>query len=243
LGTSGALSRSEEGEPIWFYHGFEADGVFDSFDEINAYVNDLGELIQPLAIPGDIKFKDIDGNGIINEDDKTNIGSPHPDWIFGFNMSVSYRGFDLTAFLQGTLGNEVYYGAYRTDLTNNNKPYFLYDNAWTPDNFTDDFPRYTVNDYNNNFSHNSLFVFDGSYLRLQNLELGYSFEKPVLDRLHIEKLRIYVSGRNLFVISNYPGGDPEVGNSSGGDDKTSIGIDRGLYPKSRIISFGLNISL
>lgn len=244
LGTSGALTRAEEGYPVWYFHGFQADGIFDSFDEINAYVNDDGELIQPVAIPGDIKFKDLDGNGIINEDDKTMIGSPHPDWIFGLNLSLNYKGFDLGIFLSGALGNEVYYGAYRTDLNNNNKPYFMYENAWTPENHTDEFPRYTVNDNNNNFSHNSMFVFDGSYMRLQNLELGYSLEKPILDKLHIEKLRLYVSGRNLFVITNYPGADPEVGNSVMEDDeKTSIGVDRGLYPKSRIISFGINLSL
>ena len=84
------------------------------------------------------------------------IGSPHPDWTYGFNASVDYRGFDFSVFIQGSRGNDVYYGAYRTDLPNNNKPYFIYENAWTPENLTDDFPRYTVNDYNQNF-HNYLF--------------------------------------------------------------------------------------
>ena len=89
-----------------------------------------------------------------------------------------------------------------------------------------------------------MFVFDGSHIRLQNVELGYSLSKPVLEKIHIEKLRLYVSGRNLFVLTNYPGSDPEVGNSVNDDnDKTSIGIDRGLYPRPRIISFGVNVSI
>ena len=248
LGTSGALSRSEEGEPIWFFHGYNAVGVFDSVGEIDAYVNEQGELLQPRAIPGDVIFEDVNNDGIINEDDKVNMGSPHPDFTYGLNARLEYRGFDFSFFFQGVSGNEVYYGAYRTDLTNNNKPYFLYENAWTPENHTDELPRYTINDNNNNFSHNSLFVFDGSYVRLQNLELGYSFQKPLLEKIHISKLRIYVSGRNLHVWTKYPGADPEVGNSinpgSGNYDyKTSIGIDRGLYPRPRIISFGLNVTI
>ncbi|MGM0407425.1 MAG: SusC/RagA family TonB-linked outer membrane protein, partial [Bacteroidota bacterium] len=243
LGTSGALTRAEEGYPVWYFYGFQDDGIFDSFDEINSYINVDGDPIQPNAIPGDVRFVDIDGDGKINEDDKTMIGSPHPDWIFGLNTNLNYKGFDLTIFLQGALGNEVYYGAYRTDLNNNNKPYFLYENAWTPENQSGEFPRYTVNDNNNNFSHNSMFVFDGSYLRVQNLELGYSLKNSMLNKLSIEKLRIYVSGRNLFVLTSYPGADPEVGNSNFGDDKTSIGIDRGLYPRSKIISFGINMSI
>ncbi|PLX12673.1 MAG: hypothetical protein C0597_12785, partial [Marinilabiliales bacterium] len=112
LGTTGAITRSDEGNPVWYFYGYQADGIFDSFDEIDAYVNESGGLIQPAAIPGDIRFKDVDGNGTINEDDKTMIGSPHPDWTFGLNANLSYKGFDLTIFFKGTLGNDVYYGAY-----------------------------------------------------------------------------------------------------------------------------------
>ncbi len=243
LGVSGALTRSDQGFPVWYFHGFQADGIFNSLEEIENYTNEEGKLIQPAAIPGDVRFKDLDKNGVINEDDKTLIGSPHPDYIYGINASLSYKGFDASILINGTIGNEVYFGAYRTDLNKNNKPAFFYEKAWTPDNPTGEFPRYTVNDNNNNFSHNSLFVFDGSYIRLQNLELGYSLKGSILERLDIQTLRVYVAGRNLFVQSNYPGADPEIGNSTGGDNKTSIGVDRGLYPRPRIISFGINLSL
>ena len=243
LGTTGAITRAEQGQPIWYFYGYEAEGIFDSFDEINAYTDNEGNLVQPSAIPGDVKFRDLNGDGVINEDDKTMIGNPYPDWTLGLNVNLDYRGFDLKVFFQSSLGQDVYFGAYRTDLTNNNKPTFLYENAWTPDDHSGEFPRYTVNDNNGNFSHNSLFVFDGSFVRLQNLELGYSFSTPVLDKLHISKLRLYVSGQNLFVITKYPGSDPEVGNSDGSNYKSSIGVDRGLYPRPRVISFGVNLSI
>jgi len=243
LGTTGAITRSELGYPIWYFYGYKTDGIFDSYDEIRAYVNEEGELLQPAAIPGDVKFKDISKDGNINEDDKTIIGSPHPDWVFGFNADVSWKGFDLTASFSGTLGNEVYFGAYRTDLTDNNKPLYFYEEAWTSENMTNEFPRYTVTDNNGNFSHNDLFVFDGSYLRLQNLELGYTLPRSISERIKIAGLRVYVSARNLFVISSYPGSDPEIGNSSGGSDKRSIGVDRGLFPRSKVYTIGVNLTL
>ena len=203
-----------------------------------------GYPIQPNAIPGDVKFVDQNGDGLINEDDKTIIGNPHPDWVFGFNATASFKNIDLSVYFNGTLGNEIYFGAYRTDLNNNNKPLFFLEEGWTPENPANKFPRYTVNDNNFNFSHNNLFVFDGSYLRLQNLELGYTLPPQISKKAGIEKLRIYVSGKNLWLLTNYPGGDPEVGNSSPGDrDKKSIGVDRGLFPRSQVYSFGLNLTL
>jgi TonB-linked SusC/RagA family outer membrane protein len=242
LGTTGAITRSDQGDPIWYFYGYKTDGIFNSFDEINAHLNDSGDLIQPVAIPGDVRFVDLDKNGVINEDDKTNIGSPHPDWIYGINANFSYRNFDLGIFFNGTIGNQVYFGAYRTDLTDNNKPSYFYENAWKPDS-PSDFPRYTVTDNNGNFSHNDLFVFDGSYLRLSSLEIGYTLPVSLSNRVLIQKFRIYASARNLFLISGYPGSDPEIGNSAGDNDKKSIGIDRGLFPRSKVFTFGLNLTL
>jgi TonB-linked SusC/RagA family outer membrane protein len=245
LGASGTITRADEGFPIWYFYGYQTDGIFDSMDEVRAYTNDDGELIQPLAIPGDVIFKDISKDGEISEDDKGMIGSPHPDWTFGFSANVSYKDIDLVVSVNGTLGNEVYFGAHRSDVSKNNKPLYFYEDAWTPENHTDEFPRYTVNDYNNNFTHSDLFVFDGSYLRMQNLELGYTLPRKISEKAKIQRLRVYVSGKNLFVLTSYKGGDPEIGNSSGDEanDMKSIGIDRGLYPKSKIYSFGVNLTL
>ncbi len=240
LGTTGAITRAEEGKPMWYFYGYEDDGIFKSWGEIQSYTNEEGKLIQPLAIPGDIKFKDIDGDGRITEADKTMIGNPHPKYTFGLSSTFKYKGFDLNMFFNARAGVDVYFGAYRTDLNMNNKPEFFYEEAWTPRNNTADFPRLTVDDANRNFTHNSMFVFDGSFVRLQSAELGYTLPDKLTDKVKIEQLRVYISGQNLFLLTKYPG-DPEVGNT-GGYGGSSIGVDRGLYPRSRILSIGANVN-
>ncbi|MGM0566024.1 MAG: SusC/RagA family TonB-linked outer membrane protein [Bacteroidota bacterium] len=241
LGTTGAITRAEEGKPMWHFYGFEDDGVFSSWAEVESYTNEEGDLIQPRAVPGDVKFKDINGDGKISEDDKTMIGNPHPKWTFGLSTSLEYKGFDLNLFFNARTGVDTYFGAYRTDLGKNNKPEFFYDDAWTPQNNAADFPRMTVNDRNNNFSHNSMFVFDGSFIRLQSAELGYTLPNNLTDKVKVERLRVFVSGQNLFLLTKYPG-DPEIGNT-GGFGGSSIGVDRGLYPRSRVISFGAKVTI
>jgi TonB-linked SusC/RagA family outer membrane protein len=240
LGTTGAITRAEEGKPMWYFYGYQDDGIFNSWGEVQAYTNEEGNLIQPNAIPGDIKFEDINGDGEINEDDKTMIGNPHPKWSFSLSSSFTYKNFDLNLFFNGRAGVDTYFGAYRTDLNKNNKPEFFYDDAWTTRNTSAEFPRLTVDDANRNFSHNSMFVFDGSFIRLQSAELGYTLPSELTGRFKVEKLRVYVSGQNLFLLTNYPG-DPEVGNT-GGYGGSSIGVDRGLYPRSRILSVGASVN-
>lgn len=240
LGTAGYITRGEEGKPLWFFYGYEADGIFKSWGEVQNYTNEEGELIQPRAIPGDIKFKDINGDGEITDDDKTMIGNPHPKWTFGLSSTFRYKDFDLNLFFNGRAGVDTYFGAHRTDLNMNNKPEFFYEEAWTPQNTSADFPRLTVDDKNRNFSHNSMFVFDGSFVRLQSAELGYTLPGKLTNKINVEKLRVYISGQNLFLLTQYPG-DPEIGNT-GGYGGSSIGVDRGLYPRSRIISIGANVN-
>ena len=240
LGTTGAITRAEEGKPMWYFYGYQDDGIFNSWGEVQSYTNDEGNLIQPNAVPGDIKFKDINGDGDINEDDKTMIGNPHPKWSFSLSSTLKYKNFDLNLFFNGRAGVDTYFGAYRTDLNMNNKPEFFYEEAWTTQNTSADFPRKTVDDANRNFSHNSMFVFDGSFIRLQSAELGYTLPEKLTSKVKVEKLRVYISGQNLFLLTKYPG-DPEVGNT-GGYGGSSIGVDRGLYPRSRILSIGANVN-
>jgi len=241
LGTTGAITRAEEGKPMWYFYGFEDDGIFSSWEEVQSYTNEEGDLIQPRAVPGDVRFEDINGDGQITELDKTMIGNPHPKWTFGLSTSFEYKGFDLNLFFNARTGVDTYFGAYRTDLGKNNKPEFFYEDAWTPENNSADFPRMTASDPNGNFSHNSLFVFDGSFIRLQSAELGYTLPGALTDKVNVEKLRFFVSGQNLFLLTKYPG-DPEIGNT-GGYGGSSIGVDRGLYPRSRVISFGAKITI
>jgi hypothetical protein len=240
LGTTGAITRAEEGKPMWFFYGYQDDGIFRTRDEINSYTNEDGELIQPNAIPGDIKFKDINDDGKISEADKTMIGNPHPKWTFSLSSTLRYKNFDLNLFFNGRADADVYFGAHRTDLNMNNKPEFFYEDAWTPENKSAEFPRLTAGDANRNFSHNSMYVFDGSFLRLQNAELGYTLPDKLLSRAKIQSLRVYVSGQNLFLLTKYPG-DPELG-SIGGYNGNSIGVDRGLYPRARVFTVGANVT-
>lgn len=241
LGTTGAITRAEVGLPMWYFYGYQDDGVFSSWADVQNYTNEDGELIQPEAVPGDVKFKDIDGDGRISETDKTMIGNPHPKWTFGLSSTFKYQGFDLNLFFNARTGVDTYFGAYRTDLGKNNKPTFFYEDAWSPENNSADFPRATVSDPNGNFSHNSLFVFDGSFIRLQSAELGYTLPRNLTDKVKVERLRVFVSGQNLFLLTKYPG-DPEIGNT-GGYGGSSIGVDRGLYPRSRVISFGAKVTI
>ncbi len=240
LGTLGAITRSEEGKPLWFFYGYESLGIFKSRDEVNSYTNSEGDLIQPNAIPGDIKFKDINGDGKISEDDKTMIGNPHPKWTFSLSSNLKYKNFDLNLFFNGRADVDVYFGAHRTDLNLNNKPEFFYKEAWTTENTDADFMRMTAGDGNNNFSHNSMFVFDGSFIRLQRAELGYTLPQRLTNRINIGKLRVYIAGQNIFLLTKYPG-DPEIGDTGYGG--RSIGVDRGLYPRARIFSVGANLTL
>ncbi len=240
LGTTGAITRAEEGKPMWHFYGFEDDGIFSSWAEVQNYTNEEGDLIQPRAVPGDVKFKDIDGDGQITESDKTMIGNPHPKWTFGLSTALQYKNFDLNLFFNARTGVDTYFGAYRTDLGKNNKPEFFYEDAWSPQNTSADFPRISVDDPNNNFSHNSMFVFDGSFIRLQSAELGYTLPDNLTNKVKIDKLRVYVSGQNLFLLTEYPG-DPEIGNT-GGYGGSSIGVDRGLYPRSRVVRFWGNVT-
>jgi len=240
LGTTGAITRAEEGKPMWFFYGYQADGIFESREEVNAYQNEAGDLIQPNAIAGDIRFVDINDDGKITEADKKMIGNPHPKWTFSLSSTLTYKNFDLNLFFNGRAGADVYFGAYRTDLNMNNKPEFFYEDAWTPENTSADFPRLTAGDANNNFSHNSMFVFDGSFLRLQTAELGYTLPDKLTSKANIGRLRVYVSGQNLFLLTNYPG-DPELG-SIGGYNGNSIGVDRGLYPRARVFTVGANLT-
>ncbi len=188
---------------------------------------------------------DADGNvtnepdGVIDETDKTYLGKPSPDWMFGLNLNMDYKGFDLSVFAQGVLGNQLYNGTYRTDLSTNNKPQKFYDNRWTGDGSTNEWFRATENDYNKNLRPSSYFVEDGAYLRIKQLMLGYTLPQELTQKIEVAKLRVYFTANNIFTLTNYTGLDPEIGQTSGA---SSIGIDRGLYPQAKSFMFGVNVT-
>ena len=234
----GAVLYAEVGTPMGYFNGLKTDGIFQTEEEIAAYVNSNGELLQPKAKPGDIKFVDSDGDGTINqEDDRVNLGSPHPDFTGGLNLSVDYEGFDFNMFVYTALGQEVYDATRRYDMNETNyRGDWL--NRWTGPGSTNEFPRVTFVDENQNMrTVSDFFIHSGSFVRLRNMSLGYSLPKKATDYLKINRLRLYISAENLLTLTSYKGYDPEIGGSV-----FNNGIDRGIYPQARTILGGVNIT-
>lgn len=232
---TGDISRAENGKPFPFFYGYKTAGIFQNTDEVKAYKNDKGELLQPTAVPGDVRFVDVDGNGIIDANDRTDIGKGMPDWTFGFNLGVSWKNFDLNMMWQGTAGNDIYDATRRTDIATSNLPSWML-NRWTGEGTSNRIPRFVQGD-NVNWQSSDLYVYDGSYLRLKNIQLGYTLPAALTQKVFISSLRFYVAAENLFTFTKYHGFDPEI--SSGG---TSLGIDYGVYLQARVWTIGASLS-
>ncbi len=234
------VTRSQVGSSIGQFFGYQVEGIFQNNEEINAHSVD-GNLIQPLAEPGDVRFADLDGNGVIDNDDKTFIGSPIPDFSYSLNVGLTYKKFDLNAFFQGVYGNEIVNGV--KVFTNygdgvKNLQDGVLDKAWNGEGTSNTHPRLVANDLNQNSRVSSLYVEDGSYLRLQNVQLGYNFSKSLIKKIGATNLRVYASVQNLFTLTNYTGIDPELASYS----PLSTGIDYTVYPKARTYALGVNLT-
>ena len=218
------------GNPINSFYGYLTDGLFQNWNEVNN-----GSVQVPGGTaPGDIKFKDIDNNGVINDNDRTYIGNPTPEWTFSMNNSFNYKNFDLQIFLQGVAGNDIYNanriwqeGMY---VPQNQTSKVL--DRWTGEGTSNSMPRAVYSDPNKNTRHSNRFVEDGSYLRIKNLTLGYTVPQSLAKRYYLQSVRFYLSCQNLYTFTKYSGFDPEVG---------ANGIDQSTYPLTRTISFGLNV--
>lgn len=232
---TGAISRAENGMPFPFFYGYKTDGIFQNMDEVNSYVNANGELLMPNAVPGDVRFVDYNKDGKISDDDRTCIGDGTPDWTWGLNFNVAWKGFDLSMLWQGTLGNQVYDATRRNDISKTNLPSYML-NRWTGEGTSDRYPRFVLGD-SVNWQSSDLMVYDGSYLRLKNIQLGYTLPEKLTKKVFISRLRVFVAAENLLTLTKYHGYDPEI--SSGG---TSLGIDYGVYPQARTFSLGVNVA-
>ena len=228
------ITRTEVGQSFGSFYGFSTNGIFQNQAEINSYVNSGGQVIQPNAVPGDFKWKDLDDNGVIDDKDRSYIGSPLPDYTYGFTLNLNYKNFDLLAFGQGVAGNQIYQGLRRLDLGNANYQTNAL-NRWTGEGTSNTFPRVSTSDNNKNFSNPSNFYLqDGDYLRLKTIQIGYSLPTDVLEKVGLTRVRLYVTGENLVTFTKYTGYDPEIG----GD---VMGIDRGYYPQAKTYMFGINL--
>ena len=236
---TGQLTRGVVGLPFPYFYGFKSDGIFQNMDEVNSYVNEKGELIMPNAEPGDVRFVDVDGDGVIGDGDKTYIGKGIPDWVFGINLGFDWKGFDFSMLLQGQFGAQAYNVSRRIDLGAVNLPSYML-NRWTGEGSTNRYPKFEVGDATN-YVVSDVWVEDASFLRARNVQFGYTLPQKVTKKVFIQRLRVYAQAENLFTLTKYQGCDPEVtgGNSAYG---TEVGIDRGVYPQSRTFSVGLNLT-
>lgn len=234
--TVGTITRAENGEPFPYFYGKRTNGVFQSEAEVEAYLNKDGQKIQPNAHAGDVRFVDSNNDGQITDEDRVKLGKGMPDWTYGFSLGFEWRGFDFNATFQGVAGCDIYDGTRRIDLKRVNLPAYMMD-RWHGEGTSNRIPRMNDADQNGNWLSSDLYLFDGSYLRLKNIQLGYTLPQSLIRKVFINNLRFYVSAENLLTITSYPGLDPEI--ASGG---TSLGVDRGVYPQSRIISFGVNVA-
>lgn len=224
---------TDVGYPIASFYGFVTDGIFQSQQEVESHARQ-----NEGTAPGDIKFKDLDGNGVIDQNDRTIIGNPTPDFTYGFNAEMKYKNFELSLFSQGSQGNDIYNSTTRYDFTYVNRPSSVLE-RWTGPGTSNSQPRVNLNDPNQNARVSDRFIEDGSYLRLKTLQLSYYLPNSVLNKVRLSQVKVYVSAQNLITFTNYSGYDPEIGNING---SLEIGIDRGFYPSARTFMTGCSIS-
>ncbi|WPY98559.1 TonB-dependent receptor [Christiangramia sp. OXR-203] len=221
-------SRMEPGKPIGYFYGLETNGIFQTQAEVDAAAT------QANAAPGDIRFVDQNGDGVIDSDDRTDIGDPIPDLTMGANIGFTFKNWDFNAYAFASLGNEIVRNFERNQPNTNRTNAFL--GRWTGPGTTDSFPRVTVGATSNN-QFSDFFVEDGSYLRLQNVQVGYTLDSDLIANTGVEKFRVYASVNNAFTLTEYSGYDPSASNGApiGG------GIDQGFYPVPRIYMLGINL--
>lgn len=230
------ITRTQVGQPMNSFYGFEILGVFQNQDDIYSHIDSRGDLIQPNAKPGDFIWADLNDDGIINEEDRTFIGNPTPAWTYGFTFNASYKNFDMLVFAQGVAGNMIFQGLRRLDISNANYPIEAMD-RWTGEGTSNDYPRLVLGDPNHNFSYPSAFYLEkGNYFRFKTIQLGYTIPASLLKSLKIDKLRVYVTAENLITITNYTGYDPEIGGGI-------MSIDKGYYPQAKSFMVGVSLNL
>lgn len=214
--TTTGLTVFEKGYPAWYFRGYKVDHID--------------------AETGDPVFVDADNNGTINDSDKMMIGSGIPDFTYGITLNAAYKGFDLTVFGTGSQGNDIFNCSNRGDRLQANKMKFLYTDRWTPSNKNAARPRPGATDIDKYWLSDGM-VFDGSYFKIKQIQLGYSLPKSFLKKIGINSFRIYCSLDDFFTFTSYPGFDPEVTGVG-----SATGIDKGYYPSARKVVFGLNLN-
>lgn len=248
------LSRITEGESLFYFYGYETDGLYQNQAEVDAVFTQAGSNLDAdgnqIIHAGDIRFVDQNGDGNIDSEDNVKIGDPFPDVTFGLNLSANYKNFDASLFFSGMAGNDIY-NTTIYDLEGMSRVFnagVAVLDRWTSTNTNTTVPRFTA-DHSENLNRSDRYIEDGSFAKLRNLTFGYSLTESRLNSIAngaISKFRIYTTAQNLFVLTNYSGYDPEIGGSSTvspGQQSTAagIGIDRGNYPQPRSFILGVQL--
>jgi hypothetical protein len=228
LNGAGTTSTSP-GLPLGSFYGYKTDGIFQNEAELDSYPHISG------AEPGDLRFVDVNNDGELNSSDRTNIGSPIPTFIYGINLELGYKAFDLSADFQGQSGNKIYNAkeTVRPDLYNFEQHVF---DRWRGEGTSNSEPRATAGGYN--WQPSDRFVQDGSYFRLRTVRLGYRIPVFLSEKVRMKSARIFVAGTNIFTLTDFTGYSPEVASNSTIDN----GIDYSTYPVSAIYTAGINLT-
>lgn len=237
------IARTFEGESVGTFFGWRADGLYQTIEEIESDPNIANDerRINGQIEPGDVRFIDLNEDGIVDENDREIIGDPFPDVSYGLNTSVGWKGIDLTLFFLGVAGNDIY-NADRMQGLDPTFPFNLYaetEGRWTGPGTSNSIPRMTTRRNNLNHRTSDLFVESGSFFRLKNLQLGYSFPTSLIQGIGLSNVRVYFTGQNLFTITDYSGIDPELGYVDGNLQR---GVDYAQYPQARTWTFGASVT-
>jgi TonB-linked SusC/RagA family outer membrane protein len=236
LPVLGTITSFELGKPVWFFRGYKTNGIFQNQSQVDAYKASLGSVTTWSPTPGDPIVVDANGDGDINDQDKTYIGDPHPDLLIATTLDFEYKGFDLKVFVQGAFGGENFMALARVDNPQTNRPSYFFTDRWTGEGSTNSFPKASYSDpiiYTSD-----LMVQDASYVKIKQIQLGYNLKPELIKQLGMTSLRLYLSLDDYFTFTKYKGIDPEVGSFS----NNSQGIDRGLYPTASRFMTGLSVT-
>ena len=228
------ISRTFEGSPIATFYGWRADGLFQTQADIDSHA------VQEGALPGDVRFRDLNGDNVIDDEDREILGSPHPTVTYGINANFAYKGFDATLFFLGVGGVEIFNGD-RMQGIDASYPFNLYsdiEGRWTGPNTSNTIPRVSTLRTNLNHRTSDLFLESGDFFRLKNLIIGYTLPQATIDRIGLSRVRFYITGQNLFTITDYSGLDPELGLT---DDNLQQNVDFAQFPQARTFLLGVNI--
>lgn len=233
-------TQTRVGKPIGAFYLYQADGIFQNADEVAKHVSANGTLIQPNAQPGDIRFKDLNGDGVLDENDKEYSGSGIPKVEANLNFNASYQGIDLSFVLGSGWGHKIYNGNKYFYEAMNSGSNMLRSTllAWTPNNTNTNVPRAVYQDPNGNSRESTRFLEKGDFVRLRQIQLGYTFPTVLTNKIYLERVRLYVSAENLFTITGYDGVDPEFSRNS----VLNAGIDKLIYPFTRSFTIGTQVS-